>query len=94
MSDLAWRQVVQTITAEDNKQQHPADEKAGVPPSTAVLLTPEQVFQVSSLHVGITCVRCKQKDVMYDILATRSADEGMTADCCCRNCHHRFRKRV
>ena len=93
MSDLAWKQMTQAIADEDQKQQHQHNEHVPLC-TTPALLTPEQVFQVHALDVGIMCPLCKIKDVMYDLLATRSADEGMTADCSCRQCHHRFRQRV
>jgi DNA-directed RNA polymerase subunit M/transcription elongation factor TFIIS len=46
--------------------------------------------------VGLKCPECKHHDVEYKMIATRSADEGMTADCVCRreSCKNRFRIRV
>lgn len=37
-------------------------------------------------QVGLMCTRCKKQDTEYRLLATRSADEGMTAICVCRQC--------
>lgn len=37
-------------------------------------------------QVGLMCNRCKKQDTEYRLLATRSADEGMTAICVCRQC--------
>lgn len=45
-------------------------------------------------EVGLQCVACKKRNVKYVLVQSRSADEGMTANCECRNCGHRFRLRV
>ena len=44
--------------------------------------------------IGIQCKECKSNDVQYVLIANRSADEGMSADCVCRQCKGRFRIRV
>jgi DNA-directed RNA polymerase subunit M/transcription elongation factor TFIIS len=45
-------------------------------------------------EVGLTCPNCKLRDVKYVLIANRSGDEGMSADCECRSCNARFRLRV
>ncbi len=43
---------------------------------------------------GIQCKVCKGTNIHYAMIANRSADEGMSADCLCRDCKCRFRIRV
>ena len=45
-------------------------------------------------EIGLQCAACKKRDVKYVLVQSRSADEGMTANCECRSCGHRFRLRV
>ena len=45
-------------------------------------------------NVGLQCGACKAYDTSYKMLATRSADEGMTAMCTCRQCHHQWTIRM
>ena len=44
--------------------------------------------------IGIKCGECGKTDIYYVLIANRSADEGMSADCECRNCKSRFRIKV
>ena len=63
------------------------------------LVLPEGIDVNSFLQLdgktGIPCPKCKEFNVRYVLIANRSADEGMTADCSCRNelCLNRFRMR-
>lgn len=45
-----------------------------------------QIFK----KVGLKCPECGQKNVKYNMVQSRSADEGMTAQCECRECQNRF----
>lgn len=62
-------------------------------PTEVAEVDPAQVLGLQN-QVGMQCSRCKQKDVKYVLVQTRSADEGMTADCECRRCGFRFRLSV
>jgi DNA-directed RNA polymerase subunit M/transcription elongation factor TFIIS len=58
-----------------------------------LLKTPEEVIGAISNDTGVTCPKCKKRNVTYNVVAIRSGDEGMTPDCECRVCGHRFRLR-
>ena len=63
--------------------------------TTTVNIQPVDVKSLLSIddNIGIKCPnkKCGKKDVRYVLIANRSADEGMTADCECRQCGKRFR---
>ena len=44
--------------------------------------------------IGFTCGKCNAADIRYRLIATRSADEGMTTHCECRKCGYVFRIRA
>jgi len=39
----------------------------------------------------LTCGKCKKRDVTYNQMQTRSADEPMTTFCFCNICGHRWK---
>lgn len=43
--------------------------------------------------IGLKCPYCNIKNVKYILIAQRRADEGMVANCECRECGKRFRMR-
>ena len=85
-SDALWAEMLLCM-------QEAAPE-AQAPVHQVLLQSPEQVFQTTHLNVGIVCPKCKQQDVTYKMDQNRSGDEGMTANCQCRQCHFHFRLRV
>jgi len=42
-------------------------------------------------QIGLKCPECHERETRYKLVATRRADEGMTAHCSCRLCNHQWR---
>ena len=53
----------------------------------------ESLFGIQK-KVGLICPECRAQDTMYKLYANRSADEGMTSYCVCRECNHQWTLRV
>lgn len=62
------------------------NDKNEMPEDTVNVDTVLGVFE----NVGIQCRSCGKKETTYKLIATRSADEGMSAMCKCRHCHHEW----
>jgi DNA-directed RNA polymerase subunit M/transcription elongation factor TFIIS len=52
-------------------------------------VNPDELLEITK-QVGLKCPECGQKNVKYNMVQSRSADEGMTAQCECRECKNRF----
>lgn len=86
-SDRAWWAMVASL----------GDEEPFVvmaPTGPCRLQSPEEVFGMDIGSCGLFCPACKKQNVEYNLVATRSADEGMTAVCVCRECKTRFNMKV